>query len=83
MSITENQTENLSFGSLIANVENIHSLTNAYAKGAVNQLLTIRNWMIGYYIVEFVPYILYKVPSNLCGGVAQIKRDWSDAIHTR
>lgn len=44
MSITENQTENLSFGSLIANVENIHSLTNAYAKGAVNQLLTIRNW---------------------------------------
>lgn len=53
MSITENQTENLSFGSLIANVENIHSLTNTYAKGAVNQLLTIRNWMIGYYIVEF------------------------------
>jgi len=53
MSITENQTENLSFGSLIANVENIHSLTNAYAKGAVNQLLTIRNWMIGYYIVEY------------------------------
>ena len=34
----------LSFGSLIANVENIHSLTNAYAKGAVNQLLTIRDW---------------------------------------
>lgn len=53
MSITENQTKNLSFGSLVANVENIHSLTNAYAKGAVNQLLTIRNWMIGYYIVEF------------------------------
>lgn len=53
MSITENQTKNLSFGSLVASVENIHSLTNAYAKGAVNQLLTIRNWMIGYYIVEF------------------------------
>ena len=53
MSIIENQTEDLSFGSLISHVENIHSLTNAYAKGAVNQLLTIRNWMIGYYIVEF------------------------------
>ena len=24
-----------------------------HAKGAVNQLLTIRNWMIGYYIDEF------------------------------
>ena len=26
---------------------------NQYAKGAVNQLLTARNWAIGYYIVEY------------------------------
>lgn len=28
-------------------------ITSMYAKGAVNQLLTVRNWMIGYYIVEY------------------------------
>ena len=38
---------------LVSNVENAHNLTSSYAKGAVNQLLTVRNWIIGYYIVEF------------------------------
>lgn len=42
-----------SFESLVSNVGNIHNLTSGAAKGAVNQLLTIRNWVIGYYIVEF------------------------------
>ena len=42
-----------SFESLVANVGNIHNITSGAAKGAVNQLLTIRNWAIGYYIVEF------------------------------
>ena len=43
----------LSFESLAGKVENIHSATCSCAKGAVNQLLTVRNWMIGYYIVEY------------------------------
>ena len=43
----------MNFDLLANNVEQIHKITNLYAKGAVNQLLTIRNWMIGYYIVEF------------------------------
>lgn len=43
----------LSFENLVENVGNVHSITSGAAKGAVNQLLTIRNWAIGYYIVEF------------------------------
>lgn len=45
--------DSLSFDSLIGNVVHVHEITNSYAKNAVNQLLTVRNWMIGYYIVEF------------------------------
>ncbi len=41
------------FDNLVADVNDIHSITSKSAKGAVNQLLTIRNWIIGYYIVEF------------------------------
>ena len=43
----------LSFDRLVENVGNVHSITSGAAKGAVNQLLTIRNWVIGYYIVGF------------------------------
>ena len=43
----------ITFDNLIGNVTHVHEVTNAYAKSAVNQLLTVRNWMIGYYIVEF------------------------------
>ena len=43
----------MNFELLANNVEKIHKVTSLYAKGAVNQLLTIRNWMIGFYIVEF------------------------------
>ena len=42
-----------SFDQLIQNVEEVHKLTSIAAKGAVNQMLTARNWVIGYYIVEF------------------------------
>lgn len=45
--------EDLSFENLLGNVLQVHEITSSYAKGAVNQLLTVRNWMIGYYIVEF------------------------------
>ena len=41
------------FDKLVENVESVHAVTSSTAKGAVNQLLTVRNWAIGYYIVEF------------------------------
>ncbi len=41
------------FDQLLHNVESVHELTSVTAKGAVNQMLTARNWAIGYYIVEF------------------------------
>ena len=37
----------LTFDNLIGSVTHVHDVTSAYAKGAVNQLLTVRNWMIG------------------------------------
>ena len=43
----------LSFDKLVENVDSVHAVTSSTAKGAVNQLLTVRNWAIGYYIVEF------------------------------
>lgn len=41
------------FDQLLQNVEEVHELTSATAKSAVNQMRTARNWAIGYYIVEF------------------------------
>lgn len=41
------------FEQLLQNVEEVHELASMTAKGAVNQMLTARNWAIGYYIVEF------------------------------
>ena len=43
----------VTFDNLLGNVLRVHEVTSTFAKGAVNQLLTVRNWMIGYYIVEF------------------------------
>ncbi|MBP3239808.1 MAG: DUF1016 family protein [Oribacterium sp.] len=45
--------EEYSFDNLVLDVKNVHDATSNRAKSAVNQLLTIRNWAIGYYIVEF------------------------------
>ncbi|MBQ9060592.1 MAG: DUF1016 family protein [Firmicutes bacterium] len=41
------------FDQLLQNVEEVHERTGITAKSAVNQMLTARNWAIGYYIVEF------------------------------
>lgn len=41
------------FDKLVINVEQVHSITSSHAQNAINQLLTVRNWAIGYYIVEF------------------------------
>ena len=44
---------NPSFEGLVEHLEYIHKITSTNAKSAGNQLLTLRNWVIGYYIVEY------------------------------
>ena len=41
------------FSKLISTIEQLHSQLQANAANAVNQSLTIRNWLIGYYFIEF------------------------------
>ncbi len=41
------------FDKLISAIEQVHGQLQASAASAVNQALTMRNWLIGYYIVEF------------------------------
>ena len=43
----------MNFELLINNVQNAHQSTQQSAVKAVNVYLTVRNWLIGYYIVEF------------------------------
>lgn len=47
------KVEKIDFELLVKNVEHVHSIANTSATCAVNQLNAIRNWAIGYYIVEF------------------------------
>lgn len=63
----------LTFESLVGNVEHVHDITSSYAKGAVNQLLTVRNWMIGYYIVEYEQHGKSRAEygTNLLGELAR------------
>lgn len=37
----------------VKSINEIHSQLQAHAVNAVNVSLTLRNWMIGFYIVEF------------------------------
>ena len=41
------------FSSLLHHIQDIHDSTQAKAAAAVNKALTIRNWAIGFYIVEY------------------------------
>jgi len=41
------------FDKLITTIEQVHRQLQAVAASSVNQSLTVRNWLIGYYIVEF------------------------------
>jgi predicted nuclease of restriction endonuclease-like (RecB) superfamily len=43
----------MNFNTLIRNIKDIHNLLQATASKAINISLTLRNWLIGYYIVEF------------------------------
>ncbi len=45
--------EVMSFESLAGNIIKANKLAGGRAKCAVNQLMTARNWVIGYYIVEY------------------------------
>ena len=41
------------FNKLVSTIQQLHNQLQKSAVNAVNQMLTIRNWLIGYYIVEF------------------------------
>lgn len=41
------------FTKLVSAIQQLHQQLQQSAVNAVNQMLTIRNWLIGYYIVEF------------------------------
>jgi predicted nuclease of restriction endonuclease-like (RecB) superfamily len=41
------------FENLLSHIGEIHLKMQVYSSNAVNQALTVRNWMIGFYIVEF------------------------------
>jgi hypothetical protein len=41
------------FNNLVSTIQQLHKQLQQSAANAVNQMLTIRNWLIGYYIVEF------------------------------
>ena len=47
------KADGTTFEILAERVKDVHNATSSVAKGAVNQLLTIRNWSIGCYIVEY------------------------------
>ena len=41
------------FNTLVSSIQQVHNQLQQSAVNAVNQMLTMRNWLIGYYIVEF------------------------------
>lgn len=43
----------LTFQMLSYRIFEIHESAGSFAKSAINQTLTLRNWLIGYYIVEY------------------------------
>jgi len=43
----------LDYGALVAAIEQAHNQAQRQAVQAVNVALTRRNWLIGYYIVEY------------------------------
>lgn len=45
--------KDMTFEGLVNQTRYIHEATSTRAKSAVNQMLTARNWAIGYYIVEY------------------------------
>ena len=50
---TIKKKDNLDFQTLLDSIKNVHNELSAQASKAVNVSLTIRNWFIGMYIVEY------------------------------
>ena len=46
-------SENMTFESLVGRINLVQDVLQAQAAHAVNLSLTARNWLVGYYIVEF------------------------------
>lgn len=44
---------NITFEILAEQIKTIHQSAKASAVGVINRMMTLRNWLIGYYIVEF------------------------------
>lgn len=49
----ERSSGNMEFEILADSIKSINDKASNMAKSAVNQLMTLRNWVIGYYIVEY------------------------------
>lgn len=43
----------MTFDKLVENIQEINNSARATATGAINRSMTLRNWLIGYYIFEF------------------------------
>ena len=43
----------LTFENLAEQIKSIHQTASAHAKGSINRSMTLRNWLIGCYIVEY------------------------------
>lgn len=43
----------MNFPQLTSNIQKAHSALQQNAMRAVNQSITVRNWLVGYWIVEF------------------------------
>ena len=41
------------FEGLVSNISHVHEILQGCAAKSINQFLTLRNWMFGYYIVEY------------------------------
>ena len=51
--IDKNENESLNYDSLVEAISKAHKQTQKQATQAVNVSLTLRNWLIGYYIYEY------------------------------
>ncbi|MDR2791186.1 MAG: DUF1016 N-terminal domain-containing protein [Tannerellaceae bacterium] len=47
------QKKQSNFEELIGDLSHVHEVLQDYAAKSVNQFLSLRNWMFGYYIVEY------------------------------
>ena len=43
----------MTFEQLVEQIKSVHHSAQTSAVGAVNRMMTLRNWLIGRYIVEF------------------------------